>query len=114
MKKMIAKIVLQLFFPILVLSQDKPTICLEQGACFEGSWIDSTSTSTKFASFQGIRYAQPPIGELRFKSPQPYVYEDGKVIDVSEEFNVTCPQLGGLLACSFCLSRSTFKPTVYK
>ena len=85
---MIGKILLPLFFPILVLSQDKPTICLEQGACFVGSWIESTtSTSNKFASFQGIRYAQPPTGELRFTFPQPYVYED-EVIDVSQEFNM--------------------------
>ena len=95
MKKIVSKIVLQLFFPILALSQDKPTICLEQGACFVGSWIESTtSTSNKFASFQGIRYAQPPTGELRFTFPQPYVYED-EVIDVTQEFNITCPQLGG-------------------
>ena len=38
-------------------SQDVPTICLEEGACFKGTWYESTNDSgTRFASFQGIRY----------------------------------------------------------
>ena len=42
----------------------------------------------------GIRYAQPPINELRFKAPQLYQEQEG-VYDVSKESHVVCPQQGG-------------------
>ena len=54
-----------LFLPILLTKgQAQPTICLNQGACYLGSWA-KTDKGTKYATFQGIRYAQPPIGDLR-------------------------------------------------
>ena len=38
-------------------SQDVPTICLEEGACFKGTWyIGRNGSGPRFASFQGIRY----------------------------------------------------------
>ena len=47
----------------------QPTVCLEDsGDCYMGSW---STKDIGFASFQGIRYAQPPIGDLRFKPPEP-------------------------------------------
>ena len=37
--------------------QDVPTICLEEGACFKGTWyIGRNGSGPRFASFQGIRY----------------------------------------------------------
>ena len=42
------------------------TVCVEESACYLGSWYYRIPTSTLFASFQGIRYAQPPIGTLRY------------------------------------------------
>ena len=54
-----------LILPILLTKgQTQPTICLNQGACYLGSWA-TTDKETKYATFQGIRYAQPPIGDLR-------------------------------------------------
>ena len=54
-----------LILPILLTKgQTQPTICLNQGACYLGSWA-TTDKGTKYATFQGIRYAQPPIGDLR-------------------------------------------------
>ena len=71
--------------------QDFPSICLDQGACFKGSWINTIlgGGSGAFASFQGIRYAKPPLGSLRFKSPEPYVYDEG-IYDVSQESTISC------------------------
>ena len=54
-----------LILPILLtIGQSQPTICLSQGACYLGSWA-KTDKGAKYATFQGIRYAQPPIGDLR-------------------------------------------------
>ena len=44
-----------------------PSVCLEDGPCYKGSWM-TTSSGTRFASFQAIRYGQAPVGELRFRS----------------------------------------------
>merc|ERR1711936_1564653 len=74
--------------PIISFCQDLPTICLQKGACYQGSWMDSLNS--KYASFQGVRFAQPPIGNLRFKSPEPYIAQEG-LHDVSQESNITCP-----------------------
>ena len=65
-----------------------PRVCLERGACYEGGWMENDS----FASFQGIRYAKSPTGNLRFKSPVPHSEKD-VWIDVSRESNITCSQL---------------------
>lgn len=62
---------------------------LEQGACFQGQWAYS-NRGNRYASFQRIRYAQPPLGDLRFK--QPYNAGEG-VWDVSGKSEVVCPQL---------------------
>ena len=76
--------------PCLVLGQTFPTICLELGACYQGSW-NTTNNSTRYASFQGVRYALPPTGELRFKPPQSFIAGEA-MFDVSGESNVVCPQ----------------------
>ena len=55
-------------FPANSLSQSHPKVCLDS-ICFTGSWI-TTNKGLKFASFQGIKYGQAPIGKLRFKPPQ--------------------------------------------
>ena len=86
--------IFSLFFVSLTKCQSPPTICLEQGACYLGSWA-TTDKGTKFASFQGIRYAQPPISDLRFKPPQPYIAGEA-IWDVSGESDIMCPQLGSL------------------
>jgi len=75
--------------------QDPPVACLlVYGTCYQGRWTNSTS-GKPYASFQGVRYAQPPLGELRFRNPQPFLA--GEILyDVSEESTVQCPQPGGI------------------
>ena len=38
-------------------SQEMPMICLNSGACYQGSWMVSDA-GNQYASFQGIRYAE--------------------------------------------------------
>ena len=49
----------------LILGENKPITCLNHGACYIGSWVEDQSA--RYASFQGIKYGQSPIGNLRFK-----------------------------------------------
>ena len=41
------------FVPILVMGQDSPTVCLESGACYVGSWLKSNQ-GKNYGSFQGL------------------------------------------------------------
>ena len=108
---------LLLFLPVLANTQEQPTICIDQGACYKGAWLfsNNSSSSKRYASFQGIRYAQPPIGDLRFKSPQPYIAEEGEY-DVSKESIVACPQQGELensvMGQEDCLLMNIYVPNV--
>ena len=43
-----------------------------------------TALGTRFATFQAIRYGQAPVGELRFRSPEPYTDQPGQEVDVSQ------------------------------
>ena len=79
----------------LVQGQDSPKVCNDQGTCFKGSVIEPG-----LATFQGIRYAQAPIGNLRFKAPIPTNQDNLGTIDASETSTVKCPQhadIGNLL-----------------
>ena len=79
----------------LVQAQDSPKICNDKGTCFKGSVIEPG-----LATFQGIRYAQAPIGNLRFKPPILINQDNLGTIDASETSTVKCPQhadIGNLL-----------------
>ena len=65
-----------LTLPILVLSKPMPMACWEEPGpdgpddiCYKGAWLNTNlSMNATYASFQGIQYAQSPVGDLRFKA----------------------------------------------
>ncbi|KAK4008458.1 hypothetical protein OUZ56_013598 [Daphnia magna] len=60
-----------------------------------GSKMTSVS-GRMFYAFRGIPYAQPPVGELRFRDPVPVIPWLGKIYDASQE-GPTCVQFHGNL-----------------
>ena len=77
--------------PLLVpaLGQDDPLVTTADGPV-KGSYKFSQK-GTRYRSFQGIPFAAPPVGPLRFAPPQPAdPWED--VLDVSGETTIECPQ----------------------
>jgi carboxylesterase type B len=50
---------------------DKSTIVNTISGQIKGSLYHDTLTNSSVTIFQGIPYAKPPIGELRFKYPEP-------------------------------------------
>ena len=84
-----------LFFSLLgtfSCQEEKPLVCQATGTCYQGGW-NSTSNGIKYAAFQGIRFAQAPLGNLRFMPPQPLDNESIGTIDVSQESKVLCNQI---------------------
>lgn len=57
-------------------------------------------------AFLGIPYAQPPVGSLRFKSPQPIEQKATEVIDATE-FGLSCYQYRANVVGASALSPTT-------
>ncbi|KRF97976.1 uncharacterized protein Dwil_GK21434 [Drosophila willistoni] len=49
--------------------EDPLLVCPQTVGCIKGTYMDGYQTQT-FHAFMGIPYAKPPLGPLRFKSPQ--------------------------------------------
>ncbi|KAI5643452.1 carboxylesterase family domain-containing protein [Phthorimaea operculella] len=64
-----------------------PVVVTEQGAL---KGIVCENSEAKYIAFKGIPYAKPPVGDLRFKAPEPPVPWEG-VRDASEH-GPMCPQ----------------------
>jgi len=108
-------VTLILLLPLLLHATPPPRACTSD-TCYKGSWLDATDfgpTSPSFASFQGIRYAQPPVGKLRYRPSQPYSPAEPEV-DVSQEDDVKCPQpgwgTGGFSGQEDCLYLNVYTP----
>lgn len=90
------------------LSQEPPIVAIDGGA------IQGMLTSG-VAVFKGIPYAAPPVGDLRWRSPQPVPAWDGTL--TTTEFGPQCyqkqfPQFGLALApiSEDCLTLNVFAP----
>ncbi|XP_052749450.1 juvenile hormone esterase-like isoform X2 [Galleria mellonella] len=68
-------------------AQDGPRTVSSSGS-FLGSWME-TRRGRRFEAYRGIRYAEPPVEELRFKPPKPILRYDEEV-DASKE-GPACP-----------------------
>ncbi|XP_054259144.1 esterase FE4-like isoform X2 [Macrosteles quadrilineatus] len=88
-------------------------IKIKEGA-IRGKEVTATSfRKKKYFSFQGIPYAQPPVGNLRFKDPVPVTSWDG-VRDTLKEAPL-CPQKHVILRRSLgeednCLALNVYTP----
>ncbi|XP_011550237.3 esterase E4 isoform X1 [Plutella xylostella] len=70
-------------------AKESPEISVAQGR-LRGS-VEQLYNGTPYYSFKGIPYAEPPVGKLRFKSPQPPKPWTG-VLEAVEHGKV-CPQV---------------------
>jgi para-nitrobenzyl esterase len=63
-------------------------------------------------SFEGIPYAAPPVGNLRWKAPQPHARWKG--VRAAMDFGQNCPQIGGFFGKAStnedCLYLNVFTP----
>ena len=98
-----------------VSAEDNPLVCLDSGTCYKGGW-SSTSDGIKYANFQGIMFAKPPTGNLRFRPPQKLDEESLGTLDVSQESKVACLQVqtNGPIGQEDCLFLNVYVPeTIY-
>lgn len=73
---------------VVVSAQDRPTISSPSGQ-IQGT-VESCGLFCSYYSFKGIPYAQPPVGNLRFRNPDPHPGWSG-VRDGSQH-GAFCPQ----------------------
>ena len=78
--------------------------------------LRNTSTSTPYLSFQGIPFAEPPVGSLRLLAPQ-HPSPWSSALDLTGDSDVMCPQLsetvsGDLLGQEDCLYMNIYTPAV--
>src|SRR5690349_21650922 len=87
---------------VLSLSMQAPVGAAIQEARVSGGTVMGT-TNNGVASFKGIPFAAPPIGQLRWKPPQPVIRWDG--IKRSDSFGPPCAQKSGneILGSEDCL-----------
>ncbi|XP_017055884.1 esterase E4 [Drosophila ficusphila] len=108
--------VLQLFGILLIVSigftisvtfiDDDPIVDLSLGK-IQGSTMQSFQGKTIYA-FRGIRYAQAPVGQLRFSNPIPESSWGDEVFKATSD-SLVCPQPGiSLLMSEDCLKLNVF------
>ena len=111
---------LTMFFASLISNTDQTglvtegrRVCTLQ-ACYLGGQLDTAAGGAYF-SFQGIRYAEPPTGQLRLRRPVPREEAGGETeVDVSGTSSVVCPQwspdLSRLTGQEDCLLLNVYVP----
>ncbi|XP_022837498.1 esterase FE4-like [Spodoptera litura] len=89
-------------------SKDGPVTRSVSGT-FRGSWME-TRRGRRFQAYRGIRYAEPPVGELRFQPPH-LILQYEKVVDASKE-GPSCPRPAspGYYVDEDCLTINVYTP----
>ncbi|XP_059095477.1 neuroligin-4, Y-linked-like [Tigriopus californicus] len=59
---------------------------------FKGENIQTNTHGVRYNSFRGIPYAQPPVGELRFRDPKPLEYEGITYVNATA-YSMPCSQI---------------------
>ena len=83
--------------------------------CYVGG-TRHTGKGRGYSSFQGISYAQPPVGQLRLRRPVRWEAGGEAELDVSGTSEVVCPQwnadLTRLLGQEDCLLLNVYVPGI--
>jgi para-nitrobenzyl esterase len=82
---------------------------LETVVKIDSGWLSGSGTTVR--SYKGIPYAAPPIGDLRWKPPQPA--KAWKGIRVAKDFSPICPQpelMVGFRQSEDCLTLNVWTP----
>ncbi|XP_046453233.1 esterase E4-like isoform X4 [Daphnia pulex] len=72
-------------------AEQEPTVNIPALGQLRGSQMVSFS-GRKFDAFRGIPYAEPPVGNLRFREPLPAKPWTGRVLDATNKEGPTCLQ----------------------
>merc|ERR1719210_1546797 len=83
---------LQLLFSVLVLGQDENLLVQTADGPVLGG-LRHTNKRVQYRSFQGLPFAAPPTGTLRFAPPQP-ASAWTEVRDASKDLEIKCTQYG--------------------
>ncbi|CAD0198627.1 unnamed protein product [Chrysodeixis includens] len=75
---------------ITIVASDGIEVTLKNGK-LKGEMIDLVTGDGEYYSFKGIPYAQPPIGQLRFKAPLPVKNWEG--VRNATQHGSVCPQV---------------------
>ena len=63
------KVLMHLLLVSLTASAEEHARVKTGEGVFQGAFLYSSPSKDKFSSFQGIPYAKPPVGQLRFAPP---------------------------------------------
>ncbi|KDR24380.1 Esterase FE4 [Zootermopsis nevadensis] len=106
-------VVFKLYIFGSVASEFDPIVHIHEGF-IRGTTLSSIRSNLTFFAFMGIPYARPPIGELRFKAPQPADSWSG-VRNATVE-GPSCPQINPISQTYFgeedCLFINVFSPKI--
>lgn len=90
---------------------ERVLVQVNQGGCL--GTVDHFRAGHPFYAFKGIPYAQPPVGELRFKEPVPLRSFPEEVVDCAEEGDACIhkdPYRAKLVGSEDCLYLNVYTP----
>ena len=93
MEPLIVKLFLLLLFVFQTKAANEDIVTIANGQV-RGEVRTNNLTGTQYRAFHALPYANPPISQLRFKPPEPFIEKWEKTYDASDSSRVPiCPQL---------------------